>query len=227
MSEKPDSLALSTESAPVTESSAKQDVVDVSSFVERNISPTIPDVTSGPVGEPAGELPQEDESWFGSLFDDDDENETERQRREARSLPHKNQFKTAWKVAKNSRDPIAAQVLVSDAYSTKPVELERVEEESELVPVSGESKTVKDKYSAFGSYAVDKVVKAGGTALGSLEAFDVPKSELWTNVYRGASFLPDSDTFVGDALGDLLGKGLSLYGPREFLYMQGEVLILV
>lgn len=215
MSEKPESFALSTESAPVTESSSKQDVVDVSSFVERNISPTIPDITSGPVGEPAGELPQEDESWFGSLFDDDDENETERQRREARSLPHKNQFKTAWKVAKNSRDPIAAQVLVSDAYSTKPVELERVEEESELVPVSGESKTVKDKYSAFGSYAVDKVVKAGGTALGSLEAFDVLKSELWTNVYRGASFLPDSDTFVGDALGDLFGKGLSLYVKKE------------
>ena len=199
MAKQPDSMALSTESAPATEASAKQDVVDFGGF-ELSVSapPPTPELDLSAEPEPA----KDDDSWFGSLFDDDDENEVEKQLERARQLPSQEQFKTAWRHSKKARDPIAAQVLAADTYSTKPVDIEGVEEESGLVPI---------KEQGILDYTIDKTVKAGGMVLGGLEYGDVPRSEAWINIYKGSAKLPDTGTFYGDILADLTGKGLSGY----------------
>tara|TARA_R110002126_G_scaffold161997_1_gene309893 strand:+ start:17193 stop:25307 length:8115 start_codon:yes stop_codon:yes gene_type:complete len=216
---KPSSNAPATESSPQTEAHAKKDVVDVSGGLFTDpIAPL-------PRSDPNVSAPVDDDSWFGNLFDDDDDDQKsiqEQQLEATRALPDNDDFKSAWRLAGDSRDPISSKIAFAETYGNRQVDVDLVKEESGLEPIISFDKAMsgasyvagkgKDLYDAAPSpvqYTTDMVVKAGGAVLSQLEYGDVGRSELWTHGYKWSGrTLPDTDNWFGDALGDLTGKSL-------------------
>lgn len=211
-------IAPSTESSPQTEAYAKADPVsgiDISEFAPE------------PFSEP---VKQEEEGWFDSFWGDDEEEEKYLER-----PPQDPEYETMWRRS-DKENLTDTKVRLAEIYSNKPLDISGVRKESELVPVeapsgvaaginvaadaamsgieavAGAYQDVKEteigeavlesKYSP-----VNWILNAGGFVLPNLEYFDVPRSESWTGGYKVASFLPDTDNFVGDALSDLAGHG--------------------
>ena len=203
-------IAPATNTSPMTESLG-------------GFSPALPPMT---FDEPAPEPEEPDEeSWFSSFFDDDDDKDEptvspgDQLHLSSKDLPGR------WRSADKAVDPDAVRSIIAKTHSDIPVEeIERqVEEESGLVEIakgaySMAEPAVAAAKSAYSTYTpeivkpvIDKTVQAGGILLGSLEYGDVPRSETWTHAYLAGSFLPDTDTRFGDALGDLTGKGLRYF----------------
>lgn len=217
---KPSPGAPATESSPQTEAHAKKDVVDVGLFN----SPTVPLPKSDPVA------PVDDDSWFGTLFDDDDEEEKSIQQQQldaTRALPDNDDFKDSWRRTADSKDPIASQLSAVDLFSTNKVDIASVEEESDLEPtdrskhpiyygaidaavyVGGKGQEAYNWLPPPLQHTTDMSVRAGGAVLSKFEYFDVLRSQAWTTAEWAGGALPDTDTWLGDAVGDLAGKGFS------------------
>ena len=199
--------APATNTSPMTESLAFNPVIPVVDSPEaQSISAEI-----------TAEEPDED-SWFGSFFSDDEEEDPQPAIGDQLHLSSKDLPKR-WNSAKKAVDPEAARIEIARTHSALPVDEieEQIDEESGLVPIVVEG--AKDAYhgtrNAYHKYTpdvvkpvVDKTIKAGGFLLGNLEYGDVPRSESWALGYLAGSFLPDTDTRFGSALGDVAGKAL-------------------
>ena len=215
-------MAKGTPIAPATETSPQTEA-----FTKKDIVLDLPEmVVPLPKSAPLEVTEQDDDSWFSTLFDDDDDYVPleERQIEDSRMLPSKDDFKAALNLTKESRDPIESQFGVVDSYSTKKLDIEQYEKESELEPIEIVKTVASSAYKSAVpaqtralntvlyttvSEKIGSIAKAGGFLLGNLEYADVPRSETWTTGYLAGSALPDTDTFTGDALEDLAGKGFS------------------